>query len=385
MGMRKQSLDLLADTGLHKPVLDHLNTAVILLDTELVVRYMNPAAEMLLALSASRANGQPMPACLRHSGDAEAALRRSISDSHPFTCREARLLITPGHEVVVDYTVTPLILPGQGMTLLLEMQQLDRMLRISREDGLIRAHQVTQALVRGLAHEIKNPLGGIRGAAQLLEKELPGSDVTEYTRVIIQEADRLCELADRMLGARQLPSFTPVNIHECLERVLQLVGAEQIGLIKLERDYDPSLPELSGDRDQLIQVMLNLVRNATQSLTESVVTAPCITVRTRVLRQFTIGVRRYRLVARVDIEDNGPGISEELLGTLFYPMVSGRASGTGLGLPIAQSIIGQHHGLLECDSQPGHTVFTVLLPIESCKEDPARVHVSTPDCEDRSS
>lgn len=352
------------DAALHKRLLDHLTTAVVLLDEELLIRYLNPAAEMLLSLSAKRALGQSLPACFSESPEAAAALKRCVDDGHPFTRREARLQLTPEHEVTVDYSVAQLSDKGRDPMLLMEMQQLDRMLRISREDALIHAYQATRALVRGVAHEIKNPLGGIRGAAQLLERALPDPELSEYTRVIIDETDRLRNLADRMLGPRRLPNFSSINIHECLEHVRQLAIAEQPGQVRFERDYDPSLPEVAADRDQIIQVLLNLVRNAVQALTESPTEHPRIILRTRVLRQFTIGAQRHRLVARIDIEDNGPGISEELRETLFYPMVSGRAAGSGLGLSIAQSIISQHQGLLECESVSGKTLFTLLLPLE---------------------
>ncbi len=359
---------LMGDITLHKRLLDHLRTAVIMLDDALCVRYLNPAAEMLLATSTSRAVGQPLPDYFFDDEEARLAIQQCIDDEHPFTQREARLSVAPGHEIMVDYSVSPINEPGQPLCLLMEMQSLDRLLRISREEALIHAHQATRALVRGVAHEIKNPLGGIRGAAQLLERALPDPELTEYTKVIIDEADRLRSVADRMLGPRKPPEFRAVNVHECLEHVRQLLLAEYPKGVAIWRDYDISLPDVIADRDQLIQVLLNLIRNATQALLESKTPAPRITMRTRVLRQFTIGAQRHRLVLRMDIIDNGPGIAEDVQETLFYPMVSGRASGTGLGLSIAQSIISQHQGLIECESQPGETVFSILLPMEQLDE-----------------
>ncbi len=349
---------------MHKRLLDHLRTAVMLLDDELRVCYLNPAAEILLSTSASRIIGQVLPDYFRDDGNAHDALKQCIEDGNPFTRREAKLDVAPGVQVTVDYSITPLQEPGYPMALLVEMQGLDRMLKISREEALVHAHQATRALVRGVAHEIKNPLGGIRGAAQLLERALPSADLAEYTRVIIDEADRLRSVADRMLGPRKPPAFADVTVHECLEHVRQLLLAEYPQGVRILRDYDVSLPDIPADRDQLIQVLLNLMRNAIQALLESGTEDAQVLLRTRVLRQFTIGSTRHRLVLRVDIEDNGPGIPEELRETLFYPMVSGRANGSGLGLSIAQSIISQHQGLIECDSEPGRTLFSLLLPME---------------------
>lgn len=359
-----------AETSNQRRILEHLRTGVLLLDTDLILRYLNPAAEMLLSTSAARAVGQPLPDYFFDDQDVRAALRECIDKGHPFTRREARLAPGPGQEITVDYSISQLNEPGQPVGLLVEMQSLDRLLRISREEGLIHAHHATRALVRGVAHELKNPLGGIRGAAQLLERALPEEDLKEYTGVIITEADRLRNLADRMLGPRRLPDMRPVNIHECLEHVRQLLLAEYSEGVPIQRDYDPSLPEIHGDRDQLIQVLLNLMRNAVQVLLEQHVEGPVIRLRTRVLRQFTIGAERHRLVARIDVEDNGPGVPGDLQETLFYPMVSGRAAGSGLGLSIAQSIVSQHHGLIECESEPGKTVFTLLLPVEPLEQPP---------------
>lgn len=353
---------------LHKRLLDNLRTAVIFLDQDLLVRYLNPAAEMLLASSVSRAMGQPLPDDFFADEEAHEALQQCITDGHPFTQREARVSVAPGHDITVDYSVTPISEPGQPLRLLLEMQSLDRLLKITREDALMHVHQATRALVRGVAHEVKNPLGGIRGAAQLLERALPDEELTEYTRVIIDEADRLRSVADQMLGPRKPPDFASTNVHECLEHVRQLLLAERPGQVQIWRDYDISLPDVMADKDQLVQVLLNIMRNAVQALVESETPSPSITLRTRVLRQFTIGVQRHRLVLRVDIVDNGPGIAPEIQEMLFYPMVSGRAAGTGLGLSIAQSVVSQHQGLIECESVPGKTVFSVLLPMKQLTE-----------------
>ena len=224
----------------------------------------------------------------------------------------------------------------------------------------------TRALVRGFAHEVKNPLGGLRGAAQLLEGELPDASLKEYTQIIISEADRLQKLVDEMLGPNRLPKKSLVNIHEVLERVRSLVLAEVPDGVQIKRNYDPSIPEFVADRDQLLQAVLNIVRNAIQAVEETGI----IELKTRIERQFTIGNVRHRHVLRIDITDNGPGIPEEMQHRIFYPMVTSRAEGTGVGLSIAQSLISRHDGLIECSSNEDGAKFTILLPLEmEMKED----------------
>ena len=350
--------------ALHRLLLDNLTTAVLLLDAELRLQYMNPAAEMLLAVSGQRNHGQFISELFTESAEALAALRQAVSQAHPFTKREATLTSLNGHSLTVDYAVTPI--PARRETLLLlEIHPRDRLLRITKEEAQLSKQETTKLLVRGLAHEIKNPLGGIRGAAQLLSRELHEPSLRDYTDVIIEEADRLRNLVDRMLGSNKLPSLAMTNIHEVLERVCSLVDLESQGRTTLVRDYDPSIPDVLIDREQMIQAVLNIVRNAMQALaSQSDLHLGRITLRTRTLRQFTIGHTRHRLVCKVEIIDNGPGIPPELQDTIFYPMVSGRADGTGLGLAITQNIISQHQGLIECESHPGHTVFALFLPLE---------------------
>ena len=350
--------------ALHRLLLDNLTTAVLLLDAELRLQYMNPAAEMLLAVSGQRNHGQFISELFTESPEALAALRQAVSQAHPFTKREATLTSLNGHSQTVDYAVTPI--PARRETLLLlEIHPRDRLLRITKEEAQLSKQETTKLLVRGLAHEIKNPLGGIRGAAQLLSRELHEPSLRDYTDVIIEEADRLRNLVDRMLGSNKLPSLSMTNIHEVLERVCSLVDLESQGRITLVRDYDPSIPDVLIDREQMIQAVLNIVRNAMQALaSQNDLHLGRITLRTRTLRQFTIGHTRHRLVVKMEIIDNGPGIPPELQETIFYPMVSGRADGTGLGLAITQNIISQHQGLIECESHPGHTVFALFLPLE---------------------
>ena len=344
---------------LAQQILDSLSTAVMLLGADLRLRYVNTAGEMLFAASARHLTGQQASTLIHcEGGRIRANLQRALDTGQPFTEREILLSLPDGREVTVDCTVLPL--QGGGDALLVEMQQVDRQLRISREEQLIQQHQVSRDVVRRLAHEIKNPLGGLRGAAQLLEAELPDTALREYTQIIIEEADRLQGLVNRMLGPNKLPAYRSVNIHQALERVRHLVSAESGARVDIRRDYDPSIPDITADADQLIQALLNIARNAARA----VAGGGTITLRTRVQRQFTIGSHRHRLVAVVQIIDDGPGIPPELLERVFYPMVSGTDGGMGLGLSIAQSVINQHGGLVECRSRPGETVFTVLLPVE---------------------
>ncbi|MDH0733628.1 nitrogen regulation protein NR(II) [Pseudomonas sichuanensis] len=348
----------------HRLLLDNLTTATLLLNAELRLEYMNPAAEMLLAVSGQRSHGQFISELFTESTEALNSLRQAVEQAHPFTKREAQLTSLTGQSITVDYAVTPILHQGQTL-LLLEVHPRDRLLRITKEEAQLSKQETTKMLVRGLAHEIKNPLGGIRGAAQLLARELPEDGLRDYTNVIIEEADRLRNLVDRMLGSNKLPSLAMTNIHEVLERVCSLVEAESQGGITLVRDYDPSLPDVLIDREQMIQAVLNIVRNAMQAIGgQNELRLGRISLRSRAVRQFTIGHVRHRLVARVEIVDNGPGIPPELQDTLFYPMVSGRPDGTGLGLAITQNIISQHQGLIECESHPGHTAFSIYLPLE---------------------
>lgn len=349
----------------HIDILDNLNTAILLLGPKLTVSYINPSAEALLGASGSRVIGEPVSNIFN-----DDSLLNRLSDSTAYTKREAQISLPNGETITADCAVTPIANHDETPSLLIELQPLDRLLRISREEALIAAHQQSQTLIRGLAHEIKNPLGGLRGAAQLLAKELPEQSLQDYTSIIIAEADRLSNLVDRLLTPHTIGKYEAVNIHAVLERVKALVDAETAGDIVIERDYDPSIPEIKGDTERLIQAILNIVRNAMQALQlKPEQQHKTITLRSRTRRQFTIGTKTHRLVCKLDIIDNGPGIPHELSQTLFLPMVSGRADGTGLGLSISQSIIHHHHGLIECSSQPGKTVFTAYIPLQPHERD----------------
>lgn len=344
-------------------VLENLSTAVLLFDKRLHLGYMNPSAEMLLAMSVRQARGLTAQALFAGADVFVTSLQRALDSGHPYTERELALNLPTGMNITVDCTLTPVNDPRKT-ELIVELTQVDRHRRIQREESLLSQHQTTRAVVRGLAHEIKNPLGGLRGAAQLLERELANEGLKEYTRIIIGEADRLQNLVNRMLGPRALPQKRRINIHQVLEHVRNLVMAEAPGAVQIVRDYDPSIPDFNADPDQLIQAVLNLVRNAVQAVGER----GRIVLRTRTMRQFNIGQQRHKLVLRIDVIDDGPGIPPDLMERIFFPMVTSRPEGTGLGLPIAQSLVNQHGGLIECTSEPGETCFTVLLPLETTDE-----------------
>jgi len=225
--------------------------------------------------------------------------------------------------------------------------------------------QANKELIRNLAHEIKNPLGGIRGAAQLLEMEMDSKELTEYTRVIIHEADRLQTLVDRLLAPHRRPHVVgDVNIHEVCERVRSLILAEFPKGLRVVRDYDTSIPEFRGDREQLIQAVLNVAHNASSALTQRISEGDALlTLQTRIARQVTIGKQRYKLALELHVIDNGPGVPDSIKERIFFPLVSGREGGSGLGLTLAQTFVQQHQGLIECDSEPGQTDFKILIPL----------------------
>lgn len=347
--------------NIQRNILDNLNTAVVLLSPELIIEYINPASENLFQFSSKQANGAHLKKVMFVDHAFEQHLLDAISDTHPISEHEAIVKLAAGREITIDYVLTPLSYQSDETHLMLEITHMDRHIRIAREEKLLSEQNATRNLVRGMAHEIKNPLGGLRGAAQLLERELPSEELKEYTQIIIGEADRLQSLVDRMLGPNNIPKKRNVSIHQILEHVRQLIQIELSDdqHIYFKLDYDPSLPDIMADSDMMIQAVLNITRNAINALNGN----GEITLRTRPLRHFTIGHTHHRLVLQTEIIDNGPGIPEELQEQIFYPMVTGRAEGTGLGLSIAQSLINQHDGLIKMNSRPGHTVFTIYLPL----------------------
>lgn len=295
------------------------------------------------------------------TGRLQATLRRTGGASAPEDL--------PVHVIVTQVEQRdgrdPLPLSDRGEQVLVEMLEVEQQTRQDREERALDQLEANMELIRNLAHEIKNPLGGIRGAAQLLAMDLASPELTEYTDVIVHEADRLQALVDRLLAPHRHPHrVSDVNIHEVCERVRSLVVAEFAPGLAVQRDYDTSLPEFRGDREQLIQALLNIVQNAAQALRERIGKGDArIVLRTRVARQVTIGKQRCRLALELHVEDNGPGVPEDLRDRIFYPLVSGREGGSGLGLTLAQMLVQQHHGSIDCDSVPGRTVFKVVIPL----------------------
>lgn len=341
--------------------LDLLATAVIVLDRDLCVRHANPSAEQLLQRSRRTLDGAAFDALFLDGVSLAAKLRQALLAQRGFADYAATLTCPGRDSIQVDVLATPVEAPQSGM--LLEIRVMDQHLRIEREEQLLQHSRFNRELVRNLAHEIRNPLGGLRGSAQLLEGELDRADLREYTQVIIKEADRLRALVDRLLVPHRPAQMAPLNIHEVLERVRALIRAEFPQGVDLRRDYDASLPEIRGDREQLIQVLLNIVRNAAQAVHGR--EGAQILLRTRVARSVSIGRRMYRLALQVQVIDNGPGIDAALREHIFYPLVSGREGGTGLGLALAQTWVQHHMGLLECESEPGRTVFRIVLPLSA--------------------
>ena len=319
---------------------------------------LNPAAENVLGVSRSRARRKSLLQLVDDEPEMREVLARvAVTGDH--YANELRLAPTEVHpdERVVDCRVSPIDM--DDATLLIEMTDVTRRNQISRENALLIQHGAGRQMIRQLAHEIKNPLGGIRGAAQLLERQLDDAELREYTDVVIAETDRLANLVDTLLGPGGPSNKKPVNVHELLEYVVRIIQAEDQRQTTFRRDYDPGLPEINLDRDQMVQALLNLVRNAAAAIEGH----GTIRLRTRAVTNFTIGNVRHRVIATIEIEDDGPGIPHDLQDSVFYPLVTNKPDGTGLGLPAAQELISRHGGLIEFDSRPGRTVFYVRIPL----------------------
>jgi len=338
---------------------ENLSTSLLVVDKQLNIVCVNPATENLLAMSARRIEEYSIDQLFLGSDSFINSIKHVISNEFGFSDNSIELFVPPSQKhLKVDCIFTPVLSEGW---LIIELTWVDEKLKIEMEDNIVAQQNVMKVLVRGLAHEVKNPLGGIRGAAQLLEQELLSEDLKEYTEVIIGEVDRLQKLVDELLGPNKPQVKESVNVHVILERVRQLVLAESGNLLTIIRDYDPSLPDLNADQNHLIQAILNIVKNANQAMLGE----GSITLRTRSRRNVKIGSQYHRLLMQIEIIDNGPGISPEILDQIFVPLVTGRADGTGLGLSISQSLVANHGGLIECSSEPGNTNFTILLPFNN--------------------
>ena len=320
--------------------------------------YLNAAAESLLGVSLRQSIGRPIDELVLPPEELAALCRRALEDGLTYGSRELEVRVGD-REVVMDCRVSPL--EGRDRRLLLELFDTLRDRQVRREAELTAQQRLSRRIIQQLAHEVKNPLGGLRGAAQLLERQLPAAELKAYTNVIIEEADRLAALVDGILEAGGQPKRETFNLHEITEHVGRLIETEKPEGVVLVRDYDPSLPLTIADRDQLIQAFLNLVKNAMQALGE----AGQLVLRTRALSNFALGGQKHRLVLSLEVEDDGPGVPEELKETIFYPLVTGRDTGTGLGLTIAQDLVSRNGGLIEFSSRPGATIFQVRLPVSN--------------------
>lgn len=343
-------------------IFDNLTTAVLVFDEDLRLYTVNTAAENLLSVSARKIYRQTPAEILPLAPQFAEAVSRALETDHAFTEWGMELLLIDGKVILADCMITPVV-DGDTRSsckIVVELVSTHMHSRIVREENLQSLHDAARESMRAVAHEVKNPLGGLRGAAQLLERELADDELKEYTRIIISEADRLRNLVDRMLGPNSKPHFQSLNVHEVLEYVCSLMEADTNGAFVVQREYDPSLPEIQADREKLIQAVLNIVRNAWQA----VGTEGEVTLLTRPCRLFTIGQKVHKLVLRIEVIDNGPGIPPEIGTGAFYPLITGRADGTGLGLSIAQSLVHEHGGLIEYERRDGKTVFSISIPLE---------------------
>ncbi|UTY56121.1 nitrogen regulation protein NR(II) [Massilia sp. erpn] len=346
--------------------LDLLATAVLILDADGQIAYANAAAENLLESSLKALSRQKLNALFLNPAELDALCAQARQ--HKFSDLRQELTLERGGREALHLHAIASALDEPPASVLLELREMVQQIKLDREERMLDQSQVNKELIRNLAHEIKNPLGGIRGAAQLLEMELPPlhlQQLREYTQVIIKEADRLQTLVDRLLAPHRRPHIVgDVNIHEVLERVRSLMLAEFPAGLAILRDYDASIPEFRGDKEQLIQTVLNIAHNAAQALGERIVAGDAqLVFKTRVARQVTLAKVRYNLALDLHIIDNGPGIAAQIRDRIFYPLVSGREGGSGLGLTLAQTFVQQHQGVIECESRPGCTDFRILLPL----------------------
>jgi two-component system, NtrC family, nitrogen regulation sensor histidine kinase GlnL len=344
--------------------MEDLATAIIVCDKDLTIKHINPSAEILFELSHEKVINKSISLFFEEIEFFKNALNQAKSKKSSYREHEYFIKTNQNKIVCVSFIITPI--EHQEFDFIVEFIQMDQHLRVAREERMFIQQQANSELLRNLAHEIRNPLGGLRGAAQLLEKELDEQALKEYTQIIITEADRLQNLMNKLLTPHQLPVYKRTNIHEVLERVRSLILSEFPEHLKLTRDYDVSLPEFIGDREKLIQAVLNVARNAVQAMLQNNKKNEMnLDFITRAESQIVFHKKKHATAIRLDIVDNGPGIDSELLDKIFYPLVSGKEYGSGLGLSLAQNFITQHNGMIDCSSTPGKTTFSIILPIEN--------------------
>ncbi len=358
----KQIMKTLSQSAVN--IVENLATTVMLFDKNLQLLFINGSGEDLLFVSYPRVLGMTPKQIWPHSSFFYKAIKRSLNSGSTCIERNVDLSLNNGQIINVDCMITPVMVDEVAEEIIVELVDAQVFVRAIQELNQQTIQQAAKESVQGMAHEIKNPLGGIRGAAQLLGAELDNKDLLEYTGIIINECDRLRNFIDRMLATTNQPVKSETNIHEVLEYVVTVVRAENAHKLNIKKDYDPSIPNIKVDREQIIQAVLNLLRNAVQEIGED----GEITLVTRVQRQVTIRHKLNRHIIVVDIIDNGRGIPPEIESGAFYPMVTGRAEGTGLGLPIAQQIIQSHGGLINYERKENTTCFSILLPLEQCDE-----------------
>ncbi|PVE06505.1 nitrogen regulation protein NR(II) [Limnohabitans sp. Rim28] len=342
---------------------DLLATPVAVMQGQGRIRFVNAALEDALGMSRRTLYDMHLPDFFLDPQPLVSALVGAQSNEFAALRYEAQLRRLHHEDTLPVHVIVAAT--DEPDEVIVELMPVEQQTRQEREERLLDQAQANKELIRNLAHEIKNPLGGIRGSAQLLEMELNDKELSEYTQVIIHEADRLQTLVDRLLAPHRRPHVVgDVNIHEVCERVRALILAEFPRGLKVVRDYDISIPEFRGDREQLIQAVLNIAHNAAQALQERIAQGEGqITLRTRILRQVTFGKQRYRLALELHVMDNGPGVPDSIKDRIFFPLISGREGGSGLGLTLAQTFVQQHHGMIECDSEPGRTDFKILIPL----------------------
>ncbi len=337
---------------------ENLTTAVLVVNDQKIVVSVNTAVEDLLLLSRRSIIGKRLDQVMIGQNKVWEIIQRSHEFQSRYTLRE--LSFEKPRKFEADVTATPLMLDDKVGTIL-EISRTDRISRLVRETRSIEQQQTNRLMMRSMSHEIKNPLSGIRGAAQLLASELADPDLAEFTNVIIRESDRLTNLVNRVMGSHKQYAVEKLNIHYVVQHVLKLASVSSNHSLNIIRDYDPSLPEIMGDEEQLIQAVMNIVKNAIEAQVET--QDALVGVQTRLERNFTIGKVLHRNLIRLRIWDNGGGVPEEIQAQIFNPMITGRAEGTGLGLSITQEIVQRHGGLVALESYKKHTCFAIYLPI----------------------